>query len=240
MPSVAAVVAQLVAAPKPVLCLDTCDILEVVQCLPAERLAQAGAVGCAGAVRRLLDTLAANPDRVQPVVTELVATEWGQNIAKVRSSANDHLARIDNELARLHRAAAAINTPVAAFPPLAASTLVGDLVALSRSLLDQAVRLELEPALVQRAVDRVYSQTPPSLNGNVKDSIHLEHYLEFARQLRAMGFADRCLFVSGNKKDFWDSSNAKLHPSLVPELDDVAVQLGFFPSLQAALGFLRI
>jgi hypothetical protein len=36
MPPIAAVVAQLAPAPKPVLCLDTCDILEVVQCLDWE------------------------------------------------------------------------------------------------------------------------------------------------------------------------------------------------------------
>ena len=33
MPPIAAVVAQLTAAPKPVICLDTCDILEIVQCV---------------------------------------------------------------------------------------------------------------------------------------------------------------------------------------------------------------
>jgi hypothetical protein len=33
MPSIAGIVGQLAAAPKPVICLDTCDILDVVQCL---------------------------------------------------------------------------------------------------------------------------------------------------------------------------------------------------------------
>ncbi len=33
MPPITTVVAQLLADPKPVICLDTCDILEVVQCL---------------------------------------------------------------------------------------------------------------------------------------------------------------------------------------------------------------
>jgi len=95
MPALAAVAAQLAAAPKPVLCLDTCDILEVVQCLHYDRLGAPRAIGCIEPIRRLLDTLAANPDRVQLVITELVATEWNQNVAGIRTKAEQHLAHLD-------------------------------------------------------------------------------------------------------------------------------------------------
>lgn len=38
MPPLAALAGQLIAGPpKPVICLDTCDILEVVQCLDWEK-----------------------------------------------------------------------------------------------------------------------------------------------------------------------------------------------------------
>ncbi len=73
----------------------------------------------------------------------------------------------------------------------------------------------------------------------VKDSIHLEHYLELCRQLRASGFSGRCVFVSANKADFWEAKNkADIHPELDPQLS--AVGLEFFGTLEAALGSLGI
>jgi hypothetical protein len=51
MPAIAAVVANLLARPRPILCLDTCDLLDIIQCVAegkARRLEH---------VRRLIDTL---------------------------------------------------------------------------------------------------------------------------------------------------------------------------------------
>jgi hypothetical protein len=240
MPPLAAVAAQVAAAPKPILCLDTCDILEVVQCLHYERLGAPRAVGCIESARRLLNALAANPDRVQLVITDLVATEWNQNIAGIRTKAEQHLVQVDEAAVRLYQAAGHSGTHLTAFPALATSTLVADLVTLSQSLLNQAVRLDLDNACIQRALDRVYKKTRPSHEGHVKDSIHLEHYLELVRQLRALHFADHCIFVSGNRRDFWDGEKPRLHPTLQPDFTNVAVQLQFSGSIDAALGSLRI
>ncbi len=240
MPAIAVVAAQLVAAPKPVLCLDTCDILEVVQCLHYEKLGAPRAIGCIESIRRLLNALATNPDRVQLVITELVATEWNQNIASIRTKAEQHLAHVDEAVVKLYQGAGYIGTHLAAFPALAASTLVADLVALSQALLNQAVQLELDNAFTQRALNRVYTKTRPSHEGHIKDSIHLEHYLELVRQLRAQHFTDQCIFVSSNRRDFWDGENPRLHSLLLPEFTNVAVQLRFFGSIHAALGCLHI
>ena len=70
MPAIAAVVANLLARPRPILCLDTCDLLDIIQCVAegkARRLEH---------VRRLIDTLALRPERVQLVVSYLVPIEW--------------------------------------------------------------------------------------------------------------------------------------------------------------------
>ena len=237
MPAIAAVAAQVAAAPKPVLCFDTCDVLEVVQCLHYEKFGSPRTIACIEPVRRLLDALAANPDRVQLVITELVATEWNQNIVGIRTKAEQHLAHIDDAVMRLHEAAGYVGTAMAASPAHAGGTLVADLVVLSQALLKQALRLDLDGALIQRALNRVYAKTRPSHDGHVKDSIHLEHYLEIARQLRALHFADHCIFVSGNRRDFWDGETSRLHPALSLEFADAAINLRFFGSIQAALGF---
>src|SRR5260370_41794477 len=104
MPTLAVVAGRLAAAPKPVLCLDTCDILEIVQCLVYEKFGNPRSIACIETARRLVDALAVNPNRVQLVVTQLIATEWSQNIASIRTRAAEHLAHVDEAFARLYQA----------------------------------------------------------------------------------------------------------------------------------------
>src|SRR5947207_3692671 len=98
MPTLAAVVADLLARPRPLLCLDTCDLLDIIQCVAegkARRLEH---------VRRLLDTLALRPDRVQLVVTYLVSVEWVQNQASVSAEVERKTRRVDEDIAEIHLA----------------------------------------------------------------------------------------------------------------------------------------
>lgn len=107
MPVIAHVEGVLNAAPKPVICLDTCDILEVVQCLDWEKSGgnTPRAVSCIEPVRRLLNTLTANPNRAQLIITDLVHTEWSQNIAGIRTKAEEFINKIDDIVARPYQAA---------------------------------------------------------------------------------------------------------------------------------------
>lgn len=240
MPTIATVVGQLLPAPKPVICIDTCDILEVVQCLDWEKAGTPRAVNCIEAARKLLNALAVNPNRALVVITDLVHTEWNQNIAWVRGKAIEFLAAIDNMVERVYQAGGLAATTLPVFTRLSTSTLVADLEGYSLALLNQATRLELDPNLTARALDRVFTKRRPSHDGHVKDSINFEHFLEFARRLRAAGFAEEVVFVSKNKRDYWHSPNPQIHPDLLPEVSAPDVRLQFFGSLDAALGYLHI
>jgi PIN domain len=245
MSAIAAVAGDLLAAPKPAICLDTCDILEVVQCLDWERWEGkernvVRPVTCIEPVGRLLNTLTVDPNRAKVVITDLVHREWNQNIAGIQQKASYFLAKVDDIVGKPSQAAGLAGTVLPVYPSLAASTLVADLVALSSALLNQSVRLDLEAALIQRALDRVMNKQRPSHDGHIKDSINFEHYLEFARHLRANGFADNVIFVSKNRKDYWSGDTGRIHPELEPEITDPAVQIRFYGNLHAALGFLHI
>jgi hypothetical protein len=245
MPAIAAVAADLLTSPKPAICLDTCDILEVVQCLDWERWEGkerniVRPVTCIESVGRLINTLTVDPNRARVVITDLVHREWNQNIAGIQQRASDFLAKVDDIVGKPYLAAGLAGTALPFYPSLASSTLVGDLVALSSALLNQAVRLNLETALMQRALDRVMNKQRPSHDGHIKDSINFEHYLEFARNLRANGFVDNVIFVSKNRKDYWSGDTGRIHPALEPEISDSTVLIRFFGSLHAALGFLHI
>ena len=242
MPVIAHVEGVLNAAPKPFICLDNCDILEVVQCLDWEKSGGNAprAVSCIEPVRRLLNTLTANPNRAQLIITDLVHTEWSQNISGIRAKAEEFINKIDDIVARPYQAAGFAGTLLPIYPPLAGSTLVADLVALSTALLNQATRLVLDDALIDLALARVMGKRRPSHDGQIKDSINFEHYLELARRLRAGAFAEEVIFVSKNRKDYWNGENPQIHPDLHPQIHDSAVHLRFFGSILAALGFLGI
>ena len=97
------------------------------------------------------------------------------------------------------------------------------------------MELDEDPACVRRELDRVKTKTKPSAGGAIKDSIHLEHFLELSRRLATRGLTEPRVFVSSNTSDFsLDRSNAGvLHPELVGGLS--AAGLEFFPSLGPAL-----
>ncbi len=234
MPAVAAVVADLLARPRPLLCLDTCDLLDVIQCVAegkARRLEH---------VRRLLDTLALRPDRVQLAVTYLVPVEWTQNQATVIDEVERKTRRVDEDVAEIHLAWQHAGLPLSGpSPNYAGGGLPAALAALAGAVLGWAVVLDRDDTCVGRALDRVQNKVRPSHAGMVKDSIHLEHYLELCRQLHASGFPGRRVFVSANKADFWEAKNkSDVHPDLAPQL--TAVGLEFFGTLEAALGSLGI
>ena len=146
MPPTATVVAQLTADPKPVICLDTCDILEVIQCLDWEKPGDPRGVTCIEPARRPLNTLAVDPGRAMVAITDLVHTEWNQNIVGVRKKADEFLAKIDAIVGYPYRAAGFAGTVLPVYDPLSSKTLVDDLVALSTALLNQATRLDLDAA----------------------------------------------------------------------------------------------
>jgi hypothetical protein len=85
MPTLAAAAADLLASPRPVLCLDTCELLMALQCLPQRRVIHVEALS------RIRTFLTGTPDRLQIVITDLVPHEWGQNISEVQQKAGQFL-----------------------------------------------------------------------------------------------------------------------------------------------------
>jgi hypothetical protein len=112
------------------------------------------------------------PDRALVVVTDLVITEWNQNIAEIRDCAIRFLSQVDGVVRRTDQAAVAAGTALPAYAELSASPLVDNLVTISNALLNQATRIELEATRIDLAVGRVLAKRRPSQDGHLKDSIH--------------------------------------------------------------------
>ena len=233
MAAFAEVVDDLLARPRPVICLDTCDLLDVIRdCVrgKARRLEHA---------RRFRDKLSSPQGVAQLVVSYLVPIEWSQNKDTVVEEVAKKLRAMDASISEVHLAWRHEGHSLGeATPAYATNNLPERLAALANDLLTAAVRLDQDADCVGRALDRVHRKRRPSHEGKVKDSIHLEHYLELCRRLEAKEYKEPRVFVSANKADFGDEAGRSVHPEL--EDDFLNAGLKYFTSLEAALGQLNI
>jgi hypothetical protein len=235
MKSIADAVADLIGAPRPVLCLDTCLFLDIIT------TGNRGQTDLIEVNRRLSEIIVTAPDRVQLVVTSLVLREWVQRRSEIRDEATQWLAETDRRIQEIHRAWERLGQPLPAHA-LAYNDprLVDELTSLAESLIRASTVLKEDRACVMRALRRVKHKKRPSHKREIKDSIHFEHYLELSRGLRGAGYGQPVVFVSTNSSDFWEDKNTPEHPH--PELSEdlTAAGLRFFGRLPLALRHLGI
>jgi hypothetical protein len=229
--------AEIAAAQRPVLCLDTCVLLDVIT------LGNRGQADQIGMNRRLLDVVVTTPERVQLVVNELIHWEWNQRKDDVKNEAMTWLVETDKQIAQIHRAREELLKPL----PFEAKTytdpqLIEDLTDLAQAILGQALVLKQDTDCVLKAVERVKRKQRPSHNKQVKDSIHLETYLEFSRQLRDRGHTAGRYFLSTNSSDFWHEKHGAMQPhsELTDDMNNAGLTfLGRLPIVMKALGILK-
>lgn len=244
--TLAGATSDLVANQRPLVFLDTCDLVNLLQVLitvPVPELQ---------AVNRLLDALAANPQRCQPVATYVTAIEFAQkthpnNPVYVQDSIGKRmppdevayqLGVIDAQLARLHQVREEFGVPLPTATIYAGLGLLADLQVTAEMLFDACWALEREQDCVNAAVQRVFDKRRPSHKREVKDSIHLEHCLELARRIRRAGFTEKIVFASANKNDYGPVVAQQPHPDL--QVDFAAVKMTYFDSLGNAIAHLGI
>lgn len=169
----------------------------------------------------------------------LVKHEWEQNVESVRIEALRDLQTKARQQDLIDEARSQVGLGALDLPDFEGSKIVDGLLDLAQRVVDRASVLEQDRSCVDRALERLMAKKRPSHKGQIKDSIHLEHYLELARQLRSSGFAEPCLFVSANKSDFWaENGPPHVHPDLEGDLRDAG--LVFVPRLEFAIRQLGI
>src|ERR1700722_2729144 len=110
MKTIAEAVAELVAAPRPVLCLDTCVFLDAITTgNPVQS-------DLSGVNKKFLKALEP-PARLHLVVNELILLEWDQRKEEVRGEAGKWLIETDKHIQQIHRAWKELGKPLPNLPP---------------------------------------------------------------------------------------------------------------------------
>jgi hypothetical protein len=198
MPSIAEAEAQVRAADRPVLFLDTCVLIDIIR----------ATLRCLGTnyVQRAIELrgfLTGAPPSCTLVVASMVQTEWHNNAPNTREDVRSHLIKIQTQAQHFHDACGVLGLGLGyGLPAYPAGNLHDRLFDLSAQILGLAICLDPDGGCATRAIGRVLANLPPSRQGGeMKDCVIVEEYLELTRQLRANGFARKCVFCTSNTND---------------------------------------
>ena len=218
----------------PILCLDTCSVLDVLRD-PTRHDVRRHHQEASLALLELAEA----GDGVRSFVADLVRTEFRDNVQHVQDEAIRAIQEIEkqitklNELVALHGSRGVVDLRNwaghvercrdVAERWLTASTVVQD---------SEQNRLD--------AINRLTEARAPARRGkdSVKDCIILETYLGLVRRIRAGGVAAPAVFVSSNTKDYAERGTTAIRNDVESEFR--SLELEYAPNMGAARHLLGI
>lgn len=227
-------VSDIVTCGGPVLCLDTCVILDIMRdptrenASPADRVAAVSILSAMEAQNGLVGLLAAQ-----------VRVEFDEHLKPVEDEAAKALSKLRDRLQRLD----AMNVALGGMGATDVSHY-DDYVSRSKStaerLIAAAPLVPQSDEMTSRAFRRLNEARTPATKGkqSMKDCVVIETYLDAIRKLRKAGLTSPVVFASSNVKHYAGESGSVLRPDLAAEFAELGIQ--YAPNLPAAkhlLGF---
>ena len=230
MPTIAAAIAAIQAHPAPVVFLDTCALLDVV------RAPNRAAASDVAAAAELSIAAKKSPPTAYLVISCPTPVEWHDNVDEAVLDCTAAVNCVDAV------ADAWSFLGVGGIPtlPIHALPLADRLKDLSKELRDSAILLDKDADALSRAIERVINSQLPARRGGKarKDAVILEHAIGLTDALRGGGFAQTCVFVSSNTRDFATPGATTLHPLLQPDFDP-PTDLQYAVSVSQAVAILK-
>jgi hypothetical protein len=219
--------AAVVAGGAPILCVDTCSLLDILRDPRRESIRPHEATAAHNLVA------AAEAGRLTVLMAPQVIVELGDNRAKVEGETVAALEKLREMVKRVDGWVAAFGSA----GTMETSHLAGH-VDRASALVDRWLRAAIViaegPEIPGRAFDRVRTARTPSRKGkeNMKDCTVIETYLDFVGAFRNEGGAAKVVFVSANTNDYAGDVGAVLKPDLAAEF--ATFKLEYEPNLAAA------
>lgn len=221
-------IASLAMLGSPVLCVDTCTVLDVIRDITRETVV----LNDVGAGLALLTAVETGSGLIA-LMAEQVSIELATHVSGVEDEARSGLAKFQSQAERIHDVAAAYGAQGA----LQVRHLDGH-VNRARAVLDRwknVVRLlPHNDGVASRAFRRVNEPRTPARRGkeSMKDCVIVEAYLEAASQLRAAGLKAPIVFASSNTKEYYAPNTRQLQSDIAADLGAVGVD--YAPNFGAA------
>jgi len=221
-------IAGLTALGAPILCFDTCTVLDIMRDPTRETVRD-------HEQRAALDLLAAmeTGTKLIGLVADQVRLEFNNNANAVEDEAARALKKLGAQLARMDAVAAVFGgggrTDLQHFDGhvIRSRAIVNRWMAAAKSA-PQA------PEIAARAFQRVIQVRTPARQGkdSIKDCVVIESYLDIVSALRAAGLTSTVVFVSSNTRDYAGETGRALKPDMAAEFAKIGMQ--YVPNLAAA------
>lgn len=222
--------AAIAALSVPVLCIDTCSLLDIMRDPTRDGTQQCDRQAAIDLGQRL-----ATKDFVC-LIAEQVDIEFAVHDADVQAEA-------ETAIRRLRERVDQVNLIHGTFLGAVSVNLIhfDGIVASARGIIEQwrtaAIALPTTPNILVKGFDRVNRNIAPARKGkdSSKDCIVIETYLDVMGTLRAAGLPTTAVFLSSNTKDYQTDSKV-LKPDLVTDFARSNVR--YAPNMLAAKAFL--
>lgn len=219
---------RLVALGAPVLCVDTCTVLDVIRDITRETAnladAQAGL---------LLLNAAETQTKLVVLMAEQVNAELADNLSEVEQEAERKLQKFMAQSHRIHEVATAFGATGVLDTSHFHGHVSRAIVVLNRWR-NIAQKAQGDSDVAGRAFARVMEPRTPARKGkeSMKDCVVIETYLEAARQLRLAGLTSPLVFASSNIRDYYAPNTSHLPPDIAA--DFAALTMDYAPNFGAA------
>jgi hypothetical protein len=216
---------SIAASRTPVVCLDTCCILDIVRSPLREDVALNERREAIELVRRV------EAGEIVALLAEQVLAEFADNLPLVEAEAargvQSHVDRIAGVDALVALTGPAVVTGVAHLAGHVASTR-----GWAERLIRAAGLVVADAGVVPRAYARVMQARTPARKGkdSMKDCVVIETYMDAVSELRREGLGEPVVFASSNVRDY--GTGGAFRPDLEAEV--AAMGLRYMPNLAAA------
>lgn len=219
---------RVIARNAPLLCLDTCMILDVARDPTREVVSPSDR-------KAAMDLLLAaeGASKLTTLIAGQVRTEFADHIGAVEAETARAIAKLTAQQARIDAVASVYGSATAASLSHLASH-----AALARAIAERWLAAgemaKTTKAIVHAAFARMSRAATPSKRGkeSMKDCTVIETYLDTARRLRHARFTLPIVFASSNTKDYANEGGSSLRPDLASEF--LALNMEYAPNFGAA------
>lgn len=225
---------DLVELGAPVLCVDTCTLLDVIRDVTRDTVrahdAKAGL--------SLLLSAETGTDLVV-FTAEQVKLELALHLAEVEDEAKAKLEKFRNSAQRIHDVAMVFGASGAL-----QTVHLQDHVVRTRAALDRwkaiARSVPGSSEITSRAFTRMNQPKTPARKGkdSIKDCVVIETYLEAASELRAAGLTTPIVFASSNTNDYYGPNGSQLPSDIASDFS--SLQMIYAPNFGAAKHWLGL
>lgn len=224
--SVSDICNDIIKQESPVLFIDTCAILNIINSVHMNSLSEKYAISAI----ELSRLHAAN---VWLTTSQNVKEEWSDNIDAVIAAMEREVSKVDRNISSMLLVAnTLLNASYSRPQKISSLNISTHIRSLSETFLNTCLSLERKDEHTIRAMQRVRKNEAPARKGKPepKDCEIVECFLELGQQLRDSGFSQRLIFFTANQDDFGtnrelkqplDTQFSALNAELISNIDHV-------------------